>query len=119
METTPFTACRWDTFASECPSKQVLAPVADKWTMLVIAALAEADVLRFSQLGRRVQGVSQKMLTQTLRGLGRDGRVSRTVYPAVPATVEYRLTQPAPPGGAARPVTRTPTAQITDARTLT
>ena len=92
METTPFAACRWDMFASGCPSRQVLGRVADKWTMLVISALAEAEVLRFSQLRRRVQGVTQKMLTQTLRGLERDGLVSRTVYPTVPATVEYRLT---------------------------
>lgn len=92
METAPFTACRWDVFANGCPSRQVLGRVADKWTMLVISALAESEVLRFSQLRRRVQGVTQKMLTQTLRGLQRDGLVSRTVYPTVPATVEYRLT---------------------------
>ena len=92
METAPFTACRWDVFASGCPSRQVLGRVADKWTMLVISALADSEVLRFSQLRRRIQGVTQKMLTQTLRGLERDGLVSRTVYPTVPATVEYRLT---------------------------
>ena len=78
METVPFTACRWDVFASGCPSRQVLGRVADKWTMLVISALADSEVLRFSQLRRRVQGVTQKMLTQTLRGLERDGLVSRT-----------------------------------------
>lgn len=92
VETSPVPACRWDVLASECPSRQVLGRVANKWTMLVISALAESDVLRFSQLRRRVQGVTQKMLTQTLRGLERDGLVSRTVYPTVPATVEYRLT---------------------------
>ncbi len=92
METTPVAACRWDVFASECPSRQVLGRVANKWTMLVISALADSEVLRFSQLRRRVEGVTQKMLTQTLRGLERDGLVSRTVYPTVPATVEYRLT---------------------------
>jgi DNA-binding HxlR family transcriptional regulator len=92
VETTPFVACRWDVFASGCPSRQVLGRVADKWTMLVISALAESEVLRFSELRRRVEGVTQKMLTQTLRGLERDGLVSRTVYPTVPATVEYRLT---------------------------
>ena len=92
VETTPAVACRWDVFASECPSRLVLGRVANKWTMLVISALAESEVLRFSQLRRRVEGVTQKMLTQTLRGLERDGLVSRTVYPTVPATVEYRLT---------------------------
>src|SRR5208283_3904290 len=79
VETTPAVACRWDVFASECPSRLVLGRVANKWTMLVIRALAESEVLRFSQLRRRVEGVTQKMLT-------------RTVYPTVPATVEYRLT---------------------------
>lgn len=92
METSPVLARRWDVFASECPSRQVLGRVANKWTMLVICALTESEVLRFSQLRRRVEGVTQKMLTQTLRGLERDGLASRTVYPTVPTTVEYRLT---------------------------
>lgn len=58
----------------------------------MVSALAEVDVLRFSELRRRVDGVSQKMLTQTLRSLERDGMVTRTVRPTVPVTVEYRLT---------------------------
>jgi DNA-binding HxlR family transcriptional regulator len=60
--------------------------------MLVISALSAEDVLRFSELRRRVEGITQKVLTQTLRGLERDGLITRTVYPTVPVTVEYRLT---------------------------
>jgi DNA-binding HxlR family transcriptional regulator len=60
--------------------------------MLVISALEAEEVLRFSELRRRVEGVTQKVLTQTLRGLERDGLVTRTVYATVPVTVEYRLT---------------------------
>jgi DNA-binding HxlR family transcriptional regulator len=78
--------------SAACPTRQVLGRVANKWTMLVISALSAEDVLRFSELRRRVEGATQKVLTQTLRGLERDGLVTRTVYPTVPVTVEYRLT---------------------------
>ena len=88
----PALLCRWDVMSAACPTRQVLGRVADKWTMLVISALSAEEVLRFSELRRRVEGVTQKMLTQTLRGLERDGLVERTVYPTVPVTVEYRLT---------------------------
>jgi len=84
--------CRWNVMSATCPSRQVLGRVADKWTMLVLSALSADEVLRFSELRRRVEGVTQKVLTQTLRGLERDGLVNRTVYPTVPVTVEYRLT---------------------------
>ena len=87
METT-----RWDMLKQHCPTRQVLTRIADKWTMLVITLLAEEEKLRFSELRRQIEGISQKMLTQTLRGLERDGLVTRTVYPTVPVTVEYRLT---------------------------
>src|SRR5215472_12805269 len=93
METTPVLACQWNVMSAACPSRQVLGRVANKWTMLVISALSAEDVLRFSELRRRVEGVTQKVLTQTLRGLERDGLVERTVYPTVPVTVEYRLTE--------------------------
>ena len=83
---------RWDMLRQQCPTRQVLTRIADKWTMLVITLLAEEEMLRFSELRRQIEGVSQKMLTQTLRGLERDGLVTRTVYPTVPVTVEYRLT---------------------------
>jgi DNA-binding HxlR family transcriptional regulator len=78
--------------SAACPTRQVLGRVADKWTMLVISALSAEQVLRFTELRRRVEGVTQKVLTQTLRGLERDGLVTRTVYPTLPVTVEYRLT---------------------------
>src|SRR4030088_58173 len=86
------TNVRWNVMKQQCPTRQVLGRIADKWTMLVITSLAEQDVLRFSELRRSIEGVSQKMLTQTLRALERDGLVDRTVYPTVPVTVEYRLT---------------------------
>src|SRR5262249_6174741 len=72
METTPAPACRWNVMSTACPTRQVLGRIADKWTMLVISALSAEDVLRFSELRRRVEGVTQKVLTQTLRGLERD-----------------------------------------------
>lgn len=80
-----------DVFLSACPSRQVLDRIADKWTALVVYALAGGK-LRHSELLRRIDGISQKMLTQTLRSLEADGLVARTVYPVVPPMVEYRLT---------------------------
>jgi len=76
---------------ADCPSRQVLDRIADKWTALIIRVLADGTH-RFGQLQRRVGGISQKMLTQTLRELERDGLVERTVHPVVPPHVEYRLT---------------------------
>jgi DNA-binding HxlR family transcriptional regulator len=72
--------------------REVLERVADKWTLLVIEALDGEGPLRFSRLRARVGGVSQKMLTKTLRQLERDGLVARRVHPEVPPRVEYRLT---------------------------
>ena len=66
--------------------------VADKWTMLILEVLTEHAPLRFSHLGRQVTGISQKMLTQTVRQMERDGLVTRTVYAEVPPRVEYELT---------------------------
>lgn len=87
METTT----RFDPLVATCPTRQVLSRIADKWSMLVLLAL-EPGTLRFSELRRSVEGVTQKMLTQTLRGLERDGLVTRTAYPTVPVTVRYTLT---------------------------
>jgi DNA-binding HxlR family transcriptional regulator len=80
-----------DVLNPSCPSRQVLDRIGEKWTTLVIRVLDDGT-LRYSDLQRRVGGVSQKMLTQTLRGLERDGLVARHVYPVVPPRVEYSLT---------------------------
>jgi DNA-binding HxlR family transcriptional regulator len=82
----------YDAFVAGCPSRQLLDRISDKWVALVLAALADEGTMRFSQLGRRLAGVSQKMLTQTLRSLERDGLVVRSVTPTVPVTVDYTLT---------------------------
>ena len=66
--------------------------VADKWTMLILEVLTEKGELRFTRLGELVDGISQKMLTQTLRQMERDGLVIRTIHAVVPPRVEYRLT---------------------------
>jgi DNA-binding HxlR family transcriptional regulator len=71
---------------------EIIGRVADKWTMLMLEALHENGVMRFSEIGRAVDGISQKMLTQTLRQMEREGLVTRTVYPVVPPRVEYALT---------------------------
>ena len=76
---------------AECPSRQVLDLIADKWTAIVIYCLSKGTK-RYSELQREIGGISQKMLTQTLRSLERDGLVNRMVYPVVPPMVEYSLT---------------------------
>lgn len=80
-----------DVFNPQCPSRQVLDRIADRWTALVIGALSERT-MRYGELQRRISGVSQKMLTQTLRSLERDGLVVRKIHPVVPPRVEYTLT---------------------------
>jgi DNA-binding HxlR family transcriptional regulator len=79
----------------------LIGRVADKWTMLILEALTEHGVLRFSRFTQLVPGVSQKMLAQTLRHMERDGLVSRTVHPTVPPKVEYELTRTGASLGAA------------------
>ena len=81
----------YDAFLAACPSRQVLARISDKWVTLILVALAGGP-LRYSDLGRIITGVSQKMLTQTLRTLERDGLVSRAVTASVPVRVDYQLT---------------------------
>jgi DNA-binding HxlR family transcriptional regulator len=71
---------------------ELIGRVADKWTMIILEVLTEHGELRFTQLFRLASGISQKMLTQTLRQMERDGMVTRTVHPVVPPRVEYRLT---------------------------
>src|SRR5690349_9125591 len=80
-----------DIFQANCLSRQVLRLIADQWTPLVIYALEE-DTMRFGQLLKRIDGISKKMLTQTLRALERNGLVQRVVYPVIPPVVEYSLT---------------------------
>ena len=82
----------WDPYARGCPSRDLLDRIGDKWTVLVLGELAKHGACRFTQLRKQLAGVSEKMLTQTLRALERDGLVHRTVYPAVPVRVEYTLT---------------------------
>ncbi len=72
--------------------REIIGRVADKWTMLVLETLAEFGRLRFTQLGDRIGGVSQKMLTKTLRQMEADGLISRTVHPVIPPHVDYELT---------------------------
>ena len=87
LETTP----PWNVFDSNCPTRQVLDCIANKWTVLIIRRLADGT-LRFAQLRRAVDGISQKVLTNTLRDLERDGIVTRRIYATVPPKVEYSLT---------------------------
>jgi len=70
----------------------LIGRVADKWTMLILEVLTEKGVVRFTRLSGLVEGISQKMLTQTLRQMERDGLLTRTVHPVVPPKVEYELT---------------------------
>jgi DNA-binding HxlR family transcriptional regulator len=72
---------------------EVIGQVADKWTMVVLEVLIEHGELRFSKVMKLAEGVSQKMLTQTLRRMERDGLLVRTVHPVIPPKVEYRLTE--------------------------
>ncbi|WP_052847614.1 winged helix-turn-helix transcriptional regulator [Streptomyces avicenniae] len=94
------TAAAYDAFLAACPTRQLLDRIADKWVGLLLVALADGPC-RYSELARRLASVSQKMLTQTLRRLERDGLVVRTVTPAVPVRVEYALT---PLGQGLRPI---------------
>lgn len=85
-------AKRGNPYEQGCPTRHILDRIGDKWTVLIVGALGD-ESLRFSELRRRIEGISQKMLTQTLRALEEDGLVTRTVYAEVPARVEYRLTE--------------------------
>ncbi|MFI9329668.1 winged helix-turn-helix transcriptional regulator [Kitasatospora sp. NPDC052868] len=80
-----------DVFAQLCPSRAVFAELADKWSLLILMSLDEFGQQRFSELQRAVDGVSRKMLTQSLRALERNGLVRRTVHPETPPRVVYDL----------------------------
>ncbi|MET7477488.1 helix-turn-helix domain-containing protein [Streptomyces sp. NPDC005648] len=79
-------------FLRDCPTRAVLEVIASKWTMLVLVALENGRPMRFAELRRRLDGVTPKVLTQTLRTLEREGLLNRTLYPTVPPRVEYQLT---------------------------
>jgi DNA-binding HxlR family transcriptional regulator len=98
---------QYNAFLAQCPSRQLLDRISDKWVVLVLCALGgetsdpagavtdtadAAKAMRYSEIARLLAGVSQKMLTQTLRALERDGLITRTVTPTVPVTVSYELT---------------------------
>src|SRR3979409_167149 len=78
---------------ANCHAREILARVGDKWSVYVIHVLGDAGTLRFNEVRSRVDGISQRMLTVTLRGMERDGLVTRKVYPEVPPRVEYALTK--------------------------
>jgi DNA-binding HxlR family transcriptional regulator len=99
------TKAEYDAFLAACPSRKLLDRISDKWVTLILAALGsdgshqlgvgcagDPRSMRYSELSRLLAGVSQKMLTQTLRSLERDGLVTRTVVPTVPVSVSYELT---------------------------
>ncbi|MDA1172391.1 MAG: helix-turn-helix domain-containing protein [Proteobacteria bacterium] len=77
--------------STECPSRKILEHLTSKWSVLVLRCLSDG-VHRFSELKQRIEGVSEKMLSQTLKTLEHDGFILRTVYPVVPPKVEYQLT---------------------------
>lgn len=81
----------WNVLSSSCPSRTSLAKIANKWTAMVVVSLGSGP-LRFGELRTRVQGISPKVLTDTLRDLERDGMASRHVFPHIPPHVEYELT---------------------------
>lgn len=80
-----------DIYNDNCPSRRVLDRLADKWTVLIVAKLAEGTQ-RFGELRRSIEGISPKVLTQSLRSLERDGIVNRRMYATIPPKVEYSLT---------------------------
>lgn len=82
----------WNLYARDCPSRQLLDLIGDRWTVLVVGTLADGP-LRFSAIAHAVDGISQKMLTQTLRRLEAAALVTRTQYPEIPPRVEYELTE--------------------------
>jgi DNA-binding HxlR family transcriptional regulator len=82
---------RPDPFNAQCPTRRVLDRIGDKWAVLILILL-ERETLRFNALRRRIEAISQKMLSQTLKSLERDGLIRREVFATVPVTVEYSLT---------------------------
>ncbi|MBU2326915.1 MAG: helix-turn-helix transcriptional regulator [Alphaproteobacteria bacterium] len=81
----------YDVYQENCPTRHVLDRLGDKWALLILDRL-DGEPVRFNHLRRDITGISQKVLSQTLKKLERDGLISRTVFPTVPVTVEYALT---------------------------
>ncbi|MFD8966898.1 winged helix-turn-helix transcriptional regulator [Streptomyces sp. NPDC059568] len=92
--TTPLTpaAAGYEAYFQDCPAVALLSAISNRWVSLVLCVLGAKGQLRYGQIGREIPAVSQKMLTQTLRTLERDGIVSRTVTPTIPPRVDYDLT---------------------------
>lgn len=82
----------FDAFSALCPSRRLLDTIGDKWVSLAIVAIGLRGPLRYSELASQIEGVSQKMLTQSLRKMERDGLLTRTVTPSVPMRTDYELT---------------------------
>jgi DNA-binding HxlR family transcriptional regulator len=91
METMPLPTDA-ELYKGNCPTRAVLDRIADKWTTLIMGLLAQCENRRFNELKRAIGGISQKMLTQTLREMERDGLVKRTIFAEIPPRVEYALT---------------------------
>ena len=81
----------WNAYNANCLARQLLSRIADKWTILIVGALSNGPV-RFGEIHRKVDGISKKVLTDTLRSLEGDGLLFRTVHPSSPPAVEYGLT---------------------------
>jgi len=81
-----------DVYARNCPSRMILDRISNKWSMLILDRL-RVETVRFNQLRREIDGISQKVLSQTLKYLERDGLIRREAFPTVPVTVEYSITE--------------------------
>lgn len=81
----------YNVYACACPTRMIFDRLSDKWTLLILDKLREQPV-RFNQLLREIEGISQKMLSQTLKNLERDGLINRQAFPTVPVMVEYSIT---------------------------
>lgn len=75
-----------------CPIRDIITRLSDKWSLLIIVTLSNSDKMRFNEIQKEIEDISQRMLSVTLRSLEEDGLISRTVYPEVPPRVEYKLT---------------------------
>jgi DNA-binding HxlR family transcriptional regulator len=80
-------------YKGHCPTREIIGRIADKWTLLIMGLLLASESRRFNELRRAIGGISQKMLTQTLRNLERDGLVDRKIYAEIPPRVEYAVTE--------------------------